>query len=157
MFYIHSCSATVIPSIWHAGFTATKGVLFLLEWRTRQTRTDKNKRKKRRQKMTEQCNCSATSKGAPHWKLEWKNFLKQRQAPQTTLSRRISLPRVIPALFHEFVLHAKNNKQEQAGEPFSGSPLCCLCPDPPRHVSPRFCKKPAFSSFLLELIWLKAG
>lgn len=150
MFYIHSCSATVIQSIWHAGFAATKGVLFLPEWRTRQTRTDKNKRKKRRRKMTEQRNCSATSKGAPRWKFEWKNSLKQRQAPQTTASRRIPLPRVIPALFSEFVLHAKHNKQERATEP-------PVLPVLTHHSAFHTLQKPVFSSFIAELIGLKAG
>jgi len=54
---------TVIQTIWHIEFATKRDVLFLVKQRTR---TDKNKRKKKRQKMTEQCNRIAALKEASH-------------------------------------------------------------------------------------------
>lgn len=34
--------------------------------------------------MTKQRNCNAALKGASNWRFEWKNFLKQWEALQTT-------------------------------------------------------------------------
>lgn len=104
MFYIHSW-LQLFKLFGTSSLQQKRDVLFLVKQRTR---TDKNKRKKKRQKMTEQCNRIAALKEASHWSsfnlwIYW--FVKSCSKITTNTQETLGATHdVLPAVLHEIWL-----------------------------------------------------